>query len=279
MAKTKNSEKEKILVRENKLFTQHSTDSGRTWTRREWRVPGFKRFIAFSRSTRLSDGAVLVPVYGEDTSGTARSYVWRSPDGKSGWRLISMGPHASGLGVNETAFVEVSRGRVLAHSRNATGYLSEMWSDDGGLTWSHPLLTDIWAPHSPPHLLKLQDGRILCSYGYRRAPMGVRAVLSYDEGETWNTDDTIVLRDDGGTPSSQQVAHEEIDLESLRLSGSAFQARVRDEVSATMYPTQRARSDVGYPISTQLSDGTVLTVYYITPTDGVTYSAATRWKP
>lgn len=273
------SDRDKIMVRHNSLFVQHSEDGGQTWSRREWPVPGFRHIIAFSRPAQLSDGAVLVPVYGADTAGASHGYVWRSADGKSGWRLVPMGVQPAGLGANETAFVEVSPGRVLAHSRNATGYLSETWSDDGGLTWSQPLLTDIWAPHSPPHLLKLRDGRVLCAYGYRRAPMGVRAVLSEDGGVTWDTEGTVVLRDDGGTPSLQQTAPDDADLESLRLSGSAFQAKVQEVVSGRAYPTQRARSDVGYPISTQLSDGSVLTVYYITPEDGVTHSAATRWEP
>ena len=59
-------------------------------------------------------------------------------------------------------------------------------------------------------------------------------------GSTWS--DPITLRDDGGTPSS---------LRPDAPSGG---------------------SDVGYPISTQLSDGSILTVYYITLGDGITHS-------
>ena len=64
-----------------------------------------------------------------------------------------MGPHADTVKAGEVALVEVSLGRVLAFARNSTGYFAEMWSGDGGLTWSHSLLTDIWAPHSPDHLI------------------------------------------------------------------------------------------------------------------------------
>ena len=45
------------------------------------------------------------------------------------------------------------------------------------------------------------DGRLLCSHAYRREPMVLRAVLSNDGGEIWDTDNTFVLRDDGGYPS------------------------------------------------------------------------------
>ena len=69
---------------------------------------------------------------------------------------------------------------------------------------------------------------MLCSFGYRREPMGVRAVLSHDGGVTWDMDNVIVLRDDGGTPSE-------------------FRS-----------DAQGGGADVGYPISTQLSDGSIL---------------------
>lgn len=42
----------------------------------------------------------------------------------------------------------------------------------------------------------LKDGRLVLTYGYRRPPYGIRAVVSSDEGQTWG--DEIVLRDDGG---------------------------------------------------------------------------------
>jgi hypothetical protein len=270
-------EKGAIIVSANRLFVQRSKDQGRTWDRREWAAPGFESLIAFSRATQLADGTALVPVYGVDLQGKALSYVWRSDGGSDAFRLLPIGPHASGVRTDETCFLEVSPGRVLAHSRNETGYLSEMWSEDAGKTWSHPTLTEIWTPSSPPHLLKLTDGRILCSFGYRREPMGVRAVLSSDSGETWDIANTVVLRDDGGTPSGLETP-EEVDLEALRLSGGAYQAEVARVVASTMYPKQRARADVGYAQSAQLSDGSIVTVYYITLSDGVTYSAATRWE-
>lgn len=269
----------KIAVRERKLFVQYSEDRGRSWTRREWHIPGFQQSMAFSRGALLEDGTVLVPVYGEDTDGNGRNMVWRSgSDGKTGWRLLPLGNQSKSMNVNESAFVEVQPGRVLALSRNASGYFTQMWSDDGGRAWSEPLSTDIWAPHSPPHLLKLTDGRILCSYGYRRMPMGIRAVMSSDGGETWDTDNTVVLRDDGGTPTQSMAVSDLPNLEDLRLSGAEFRKRVGSVVMRGRYPPENARPDLGYPISTQLADGAILTVYYITLDDGITHCACTRWR-
>lgn len=270
---------DKIAVREQKLFVLYSEDQGQTWTRKEWKVPGFDSVQAFSRGTMLEDGTILVPVYGKDTDGNGRDMVWRSgTDGKTGWRLLPLGRQAKGMNVGETSFLETEPGRILSLSRNAAGYFVEMWSDDSGRTWSEPLLTDIWAPHSPPHLIKLQDGRILCTYGYRRRPMGIRAVLSNDGGETWDTDNTVILREDGGTPTQSMAITEPPDLESLRLSGEEFRQRVGSAVIRATYEPENARPDLGYTISTQLEDGTILSVYYITLDDGITHCACTRWK-
>jgi hypothetical protein len=43
----------------------------------------------------------------------------------------------------------------------------------------------------------MADGRVVCVYGYRVAPTGVRARVSADGGATWG--DELVLRDDGGS--------------------------------------------------------------------------------
>ena len=239
-------DKDAIMVGSNKVFVQRSTDKGKTWQRQEWTVPGVEHLTAFPRSAWLADGTILVPVYGSDSDAQWRTYIWRSADGGETWRWLPMGAYVTGVNGNETSLLEVSPGCVLAHTRTEGSYLLETWSDDGGRTWSQPLRTAIWG--YPPHLLKLRDGRVLCAFGYRREPMGVRAVLSHDGGVTWDMDNVIILRDDGGTPSE-----------------------FRSDV-------QSGGADVGYPISTQLSDGSILTTYYITLADGVTHSVATRWE-
>ena len=66
------------------------------------------------------------------------------------------------------------------------------------------------------------------TYGYRRPPWGIRACLSHDCGRTWDIDNEIVIRMDGGTPDGQK-------------------RKVGD-------------SDLGYPVSVQLDDSTIFTV-------------------
>ena len=232
------------MVAENKVFVQRSRDGGATWQRREWEVPGPIRLTGFPRDVILQDGTILIPLYDEqkrrETTHNDRAWVFRSGNHGETWRLILMGRDSTYGWGNETALVEVAPGRVLAHMRHVPpGYVLESWSNDAGLTWSQPLRTPIWG--YPQHLLKLKDGRILCTYGHRRSPLGVQAVLSADGGVTWDTDHPAVLRDDGETHAGREVR------------------------------------DLGYPISLQLPDGTIFTTYYMT-LGGVTHVAASKWE-
>ena len=50
---------------------------------------------------------------------------------------------------------------------------------------------------NPPSLVRLPDGRLCVTYGYRGVPYGIRAKLSADQGRTWSKE--ILLRGDGVT--------------------------------------------------------------------------------
>ncbi len=224
-----------VLLGGNRVFVQRSHDGGRTWERQEWEVPGAHRLNGFPRCTVLADGTVLAPLYdgGDVEADRVRVLVHRSEDNGARWQLRLVGSGASGGYGDESALVETEPGHVLCLIRQAPQRLSEAWSDDGGRTWSEAIYTDIWG--YPPHLLKLRDGRILCSYGHRREPLGVQAVISADGGRSWDLEHRAILRGDGETV------------------------------------------DLGYPISVQLPDDSIFTVYYMT-IGGMTHVAATRWE-
>jgi len=85
----------------------------------------------------------------------------------------------------------------------------------------------------PFHALRLADGTVWLTYGYRKKPFGVRARLLNPECTNISDAPEIVLRDDGGT------------------------------------------SDLGYPWSTLLSDGRILTIYWMNLNDGLRHIAGT----
>ncbi len=82
-------------------------------------------------------------------------------------------------------------------------------STDGGKTWSVPKASEIAG--KPAHIMKLRDGRLMVSYGYRFKPYGQRVAFSEDHGVTWKRESVFALRDDGfsgdlGYPASVQLS-------------------------------------------------------------------------
>jgi len=116
--------------------------------------------------------------------------------------------------VNERSLLELSPGRFLVLFRSSRdGNLTESRSEDNGRTWSDLKVTPIIG--KPPHLLRLSSGAILCSYGHRADPWSVRAVLSYDEGKTWDMANMIIIdgwedHPDMGYPISLETSPGEI---------------------------------------------------------------------
>ncbi|MGH2351448.1 MAG: sialidase family protein [Chloroflexota bacterium] len=247
---------DQIVVGSRRLFAQHSTDQGNTWSRREWTVPECGVLIGFPRGLLLGDGRTLLyPVreHGHDEF-LRQGHAWRSTDAGQTWGLRAFPAGVYQRMGNEAAFIETEPGRVLALMRDmgggaGEGFLMEMRSDDAGASWSRPVQLPIWG--YPPQLLRLRDGRILCSYGYRREPMGIRACLSEDNGRTWLIQDELVLRDDGGAAS---------------------------ELRPDRHTTGSYGGDLGYPTTCQLPDGSLFTAYYFTGADRVTHLSGTRWS-
>jgi len=225
------------------------------WTEGHVELPPFASMGGFGRGCVLRDGTILKPVYGINTvdDPTSRAWVLRSTDEGKSWQLIDMafdGVHT----FNEAELLLLPNGRVLAMIRaqggtskappRHSGFLWQTHSDDAGRTWAPPRMTDMWG--YPPHLLLLSQGTVLCTYGYRRKPYGIRACFSSDGGETWHTANEVILRHDA-LPEGPGAG-------------------------------RGGGGDLGYPRSVELSDGTIFTVYYLTLGDGVTHIAATRWS-
>ncbi len=74
-------------------------------------------------------------------------------------------------------------------------------SSDNGITWnflSKAAETDRGNHNgNPPSLVRLKDGRLCVTYGYRSVPYGIRAKISNDNGQSWSKE--ILLRDDALT--------------------------------------------------------------------------------
>mgnify|MGYP000111284953 CR=1 FL=1 len=100
--------------------------------------------------------------------------------------------------------VEVADGYLLGMARHEeqpyvegreTGRLWQFESLDGGHSWSEPRETEILG--KPPHLLRLKDGRIVVTYGYRLRPTDSAPVSPEMMAIRGNYKNEVVLRADG----------------------------------------------------------------------------------
>lgn len=225
-------------------YVRTSADGGATWHQSEIPVPPKGLIMGFLESAtdlRLDARTVLCAVYGRPTANERfyESWLLRSEDDGATWRFLTIAADpARKRSFGETAIVEAANGDIVAMMRTEPALGTRMWtarSSDRGQTWSKPVETPLHG--HPPHLLRLRDGTLLCTYGFRDPPIGIRAALSRDHGRTWREQDIVSLRADGsGRPG-----------------------------------------DNGYPLTTELADGTLVSVYYLTR-EGVTGVEATRWN-
>lgn len=123
----------------------------------------------------------------------------------------------------EPHMLELPDGKLLCHSRGENDERLTVFqsvSYDKGKTWSAPEMLLDETGGAPPHLIRLSSGIILSTYGRRKQPYGIMAMVSTDGGETWEQD--------------------------IRLYENT------------------ASDDIGYPSTIELSDGTLITVFYAT---------------
>ena len=102
-----------------------------------------------------------------------RTAVVRSTDGGETWDYLSTVAYprpdddAAGEGFAEPTMIRLDNGHLLCVMRSGNYTpLYSAWSSDEGRTWTGPVYTGL-ERGLDPCLLKLQDGRVLLSYGMR----------------------------------------------------------------------------------------------------------------
>ena len=190
------------------MWLLRSTDGGSTWSV-PFRVPVNSPHGPFA----ADDGRVLYP--GKDLWGDGRIGVAESKDDGVGWRWLAPIPTRPGdrfEDYHELHGVDAGSGRLVVQIRNHNaanrGETLQSESTDGGKTWSVPRAIGVWG--LPSHLTRLRSGRLLMTYGYRRAPFGNRARWSDDGGRTWSEE--RMVSDDGvgtdlGYPSTVELGN------------------------------------------------------------------------
>jgi hypothetical protein len=204
---------------DTKCWVRVSTDGGRHW-RRPLILPltGLPALAGTSSSmVRQEDGRSLLFLAAISADGwTRRPVVYASLDGGTGWTFLSFitpkldDGAADGDWKTSYRFgghrwfyctgIQLPNGKILCSVRCQRDPTGVMWteifeSEDGARTWRFLSRVNDWG--APGDIVRMQDGRIACVYGYRVRPQGIRARISEDEGRTWGPE--LVLRDDGGS--------------------------------------------------------------------------------
>ncbi len=204
-------------------WIRRSEDGGATWG------PPIRVHVSAPHGPiQLRDGRLLYVGIGEADSQKVIGVDVSQDDGRT-WRLLATIKPAPEDTIDyywEPHVAELPSGKLVAMfryqpKRREDCHLRQAESTDGGKTWTVAHATPIWG--YPPHLLNLQNGWLLVSYGRRKEPYGERACVSRNGGVTWDVD--------GEMPLSEAIL-------------------------------EKGGGDMGYPSSVQLPDGTIWTVYY-----------------
>jgi sialidase-1 len=184
-----------------------STDGGLSWSTRIPTVVNSPH-----GPIQLSDGRLLYPGKQLWTADKKIGAAESADDGQT-WKWLSEIPTRAGDSpkeYHELHGVEAADGTVIVHIRNHNKTdereTLQTESRDGGKTWSEPHSIGVWG--LPSHLLRLKDGRLLMTYGYRRKPFGNQARISSDHGKTWSS--PFIISGDGiggdlGYPSTVEL--------------------------------------------------------------------------
>ncbi len=183
----------------------YSKDRAKNW-QGPYKLPTFDRKGIAARTDYTLDGQYELTAFltaSKENGREGRVLCTRTKDGGKTWELVSwVGPEPAGFSIMPSS-VRLSPTRLLTTIRREEGreHFIDAWvTDDNGATWrflNKPVDSTGGSVGNPPSMIKLRDGRLAITYGFRSPPFGIRARISADQGQTWGPE--LILRDDAGT--------------------------------------------------------------------------------
>lgn len=168
-----------------RLMMRVSKDEGKSFIM-EKQITGPDRYLesANGRSLRLKSGRILIEIDNLESS----ACIYSDDDGKN-WREGQFVKPVAGPGFEPIA-VELKDGRVMMFIRTSLGGQFQTISNDGGETWSEPLLSVFKGSGSPMAIERIPStGDLIAVWnndvGSPRARTPLTAAISKDEGKTW----------------------------------------------------------------------------------------------
>ena len=180
----------------------YSIDRGHNW-QGPFRLPLFGQTGIAPRTDYIVNGkhdCMLFITAAKSNRREGRPLCVRTTDGGHTWKFVAwIGAEPTGFAIMPST-IRLGNQELLTAIRRREGpkrFIESYRSTDNGKSWH---LDTIPAPDlgegNPPSMIRLSDGRVCLTYGYRASPFGIRARISSDNGQTWGSE--IILRDDGG---------------------------------------------------------------------------------
>lgn len=158
-------------------------------------LPSYNRGALFEKK----DGTLLWVVASHDTlyPGNTSTHLLVSYDKAHSWRYACRVAGDSTVSFNETSVFETPSGDIVAFMRTANfgDQACIARSTDEGKTFGK--WESMGFMGHPLNPLKLPDGRVLLTYGYRHKPYGIRCRILNADCTDFLTAPEIILRDDG----------------------------------------------------------------------------------
>jgi sialidase-1 len=190
----------------------HSTDGGKTWQgptypphiEPELNFDPFGQSIpAYNRGAMYEgkDGRIFWVVAANDALSPRKTstHLLISSDKGLTWMYACPVADNEKVSFNETSIYETPKGDLIAFLRTAglDDQACMARSTDGGKSFQ-PWQKMGFQGH-PLHALRLPDQRVLLTYGYRHAPLGIRARILNAECTDFATAPEMILRSDGAS--------------------------------------------------------------------------------
>ena len=197
--------------RDGTVLFRRSDDGGVTWSA----ATAIDSLFAVCRTQAarvLSTGRIVVPVMkwispstGGDSEGANKnltySWVYYSDDEGRSWHrslselFISLDEGKRGIThFEETVLEELPGGKLLMFGRTELGQIYKTYSEDGGISWKHPVPTGLASSYAPSTLIRIpRTGDLLLVWNQVSAEEILNGLhrhrlstaISKDQGETW----------------------------------------------------------------------------------------------
>ncbi len=175
----------------------YSADRGKSW-QGPCKLPNFGQPGIAARTDYLVEGRhqmLVMLTAAKSDRREGRVIAVRTRDGGKTWNLVSyIGPEPEDFAIMPSSVRTGPADIVTAIRRRR--WIDIYRSSDNGESWRFVNQAVLETGGNPPSLVRLDDGRLVVTYGYRLKPFGIRARTSRDNGLTWGED--FILRGDGG---------------------------------------------------------------------------------